>query len=79
MVIRGGTKKSTLVKFMLEMEEGNHTKIPGVDIIPVTAFRLIPDETSDKSTGFLTMDGENIPVGPIQAQTMPSMMDLFVK
>jgi hypothetical protein len=60
---------------MIDMEKGQHIHIPGVEIIPVTAFRLIPGD----QTGFLTVDGENIPVGPIQAQTMPSMVNLFIK
>ena len=60
----------------MESESGNHVKIPGIDIIPVKAFRMVP---TDNDSGFLTMDGESIPVGPIQAQIVPSMLNLFVK
>ena len=76
LVIRGGATKANLLKFMLEMEVGKHTNIPGVEIIPVKAMRLIPEDTSQ---GHMTIDGESIPVAPIQAQSMPSTAKIFIK
>ena len=76
MLVRKGVSKSRLLKLLMESESGNHVKIPGIDIIPVKAFRMVP---TDNDSGFLTMDGESIPVGPIQAQIVPSMLNLFVK
>lgn len=75
LIIRKGTSKTTLLKFMLEMETGNHIHLPGVEIVAVTAFRLVPEN----NTGHLTVDGENIPVGPIQAEILPRAARIFVK
>ena len=61
---------------MSKIEEGKHESITGVEMIPVTAFRLIPQ---DLESGYLTTDGESIPIGPIQAQILPSMACLNVK
>ena len=84
LLIRKGATKNNLLKFMIEMEKGKHTKIPNVEIIPVTAFRLIPETRNNNSNspeaeGHLTIDGENITVGPIQAQILPSTAKIFVK
>ena len=73
--MRKGVSKSNLMKCFSEAKKGNHIKIPGVEIVPVTAFRMVPSDTS----GYLTMDGESIPVSPIQAQILPSIVNLFVK
>ena len=74
-LIRKGVSKSTLFKMFFESQKGNHVNYPGIEVIPVTAFRMVPSENS----GFLTMDGESIPVGPIQAQVLPSSLNLYVK
>ena len=76
MIIRKEVQKSDLLKLMSKIEEGKHECITGVEMIPVTAFRLIPQ---DLDSGYLTTDGESIPIGPIQAQILPSMACLNVK
>ena len=76
LIIRKEATKSNLVKFFNGLEEGNHIHIPGVEIIPVRAARILP---SNPDIGTLTIDGECIPVGPIQAQILPSMANLYVK
>ena len=48
--------------------DGSHINIPGVEMIPVEAFRVEPSG----KTGYLTVDGEVIPWGPLQAQVLPS-------
>lgn len=40
-------------------------------IVPVLAFRLEPDPSCPP--GLLTVDGECVEYGPIQAQVLPSM------
>ena len=42
MIIRKEVQKSDLLKLMSKIEEGKHESITGVEMIPVTAFRLIP-------------------------------------
>ena len=39
MIIRKEVTKSDLLKLMSKVEEGKHATIPGVEMIPVTAFR----------------------------------------
>ena len=60
---------------MSDLEKGTHVNIPGVEVIPVSACRLVPA----MDVGYLTTDGESIPVGPIQAQVMPTEINVFVK
>ncbi|XP_064087561.1 sphingosine kinase 2-like [Macrobrachium nipponense] len=67
LLVRGDATKSSITKFLLGMD-GSHINIPGVEMIPVEAFRVEP---SGKS-GYLTVDGEVIPWGPLQAQILPS-------
>ena len=78
LIIRGGTTKKNLLKLMLEMEKGRHVTIPGVELIPVRAFRLIPDE-NNPGKGIMAVDGERVPAGPVQAHIMPAAARLFVK
>ena len=76
LIIRKEVSRSNLLHFFNAVEEGKHVHIPGVEIIPVRAARISP---SDTDSGTLTIDGECIPVGPIQAQILPSMANLYVK
>ena len=76
LLIRKEASKKDLLKLFNNLEVGNHIQIPGVEIIPVHAVRISP---SNLDIGTLTIDGESIPVGPIQAQVLPSMANLYVK
>ncbi|XP_068217955.1 sphingosine kinase 1-like [Palaemon carinicauda] len=67
LIVHGHATKSSITRFLLAMD-GSHINIPGVEMIPVEAFRVEP---SGKS-GYLTVDGEVIPWGPLQAQILPS-------
>ena len=88
LLVRKHIPKSDLLKIIFEAEEGRHVNIPGVDLIPVTAFRMVPENSGkgsqdsgngNKFSGNMTSDGESLPVGPIQAQIMPNMATLYVK
>lgn len=76
LLVRKEVPKGALLKFLNEVEEGKHVHTPGVELIPVEAFRLIP---LDRESGYMTTDGESIPVGPVQAQVMKSMVNLYIK
>ena len=52
------------------MSNGSHLSCPGVEMIPVKAFRIEPAESTN---GHLTVDGENVDYGPIQAEIFPSL------
>lgn len=47
--------------------------VPQAEMIPVTAFRLEPET----SGGHMTVDGEVVDYGPIQAELMPSLANVM--
>ncbi len=75
---------------LTNFETGRHVDLPGVELIPVKAFRLEPKvekrEEEDGSNdagkkrkeksagGFMTVDGEQVEYGPIQAEVLPSFV-----
>ncbi|XP_055612605.1 sphingosine kinase 2-like [Uranotaenia lowii] len=76
-IIRGGVGRAQLLSFMLGLSSGTH--IPNreneyIQMIPVTAFRIEPSGT----TGHMTVDGENVEYGPIQAEIFPSLAKVMV-
>ena len=79
MIIRNGITKKNLIQMMVDVEQGKHVSIPGIEIIPVRAFRLEPLGNSTQGAGIMTLDGEVIPTGLIQAHIMPSAAKVFVK
>jgi len=57
---------------LMSLESGLRISDHGdTTIVPVLAFRLEPDPSFPP--GLLTVDGECIDYGPIQAQVLPSM------
>ncbi|KAK7070757.1 Sphingosine kinase 2 [Halocaridina rubra] len=67
LLVRGHATKASITKFLLAMD-GSHVNIQGVEMFPVEAFRIEPSG----KTGYLTVDGEKIQWGPLQAQILPS-------
>ncbi|XP_037641029.1 sphingosine kinase 2 [Sebastes umbrosus] len=74
--VRAGISRATLLRLFFAMERGNHHSVssPYVSHITCRAFRLQPLSTR----GTLTVDGELVPYGPLQAQVHPSMARLIV-
>ncbi|XP_078108920.1 sphingosine kinase 2 [Sander vitreus] len=74
--VRAGISRATLLRLFFAMERGNHHSVssPYVSHISCKAFRLQPLSTR----GTLTVDGELVPYGPLQAQVHPSMARLIV-
>ncbi|KAJ8289963.1 hypothetical protein GJAV_G00007210 [Gymnothorax javanicus] len=74
--VRAGISRATLLRLFLAMERGAHLSLtsPYVSHVPARAFRLQP--LSPRGT--LTVDGELVPYGPLQAQIHPSMARLIV-
>lgn len=64
--VRAGISRATLLRLFFAMERGNHHSVssPYVSHITCKAFRLQPLSTR----GTLTVDGELVPYGPLQAQ-----------
>ena len=76
LVIRKGVSKMELFDILFSIENGEHVGKPGVELVPVSAFRLEPD-LSQK--GHITLDGELLPYEPIQVQILPSHINLMTK
>ncbi|XP_051921876.1 sphingosine kinase 2 [Hippocampus zosterae] len=74
--VRAGISRATLLRLFFAMERGTHHSVssPYVSHISCRAFRLQPLS----SRGTLTVDGELVPYGPLQAQVHPSMARLIV-
>lgn len=67
--IQSGISKAQLLTFMTSLESGQHCNLPYITMVPVTAFRLVPFEDQ----GRLTVDGELVPTGLVQASVLPSI------
>lgn len=74
--VRAGISRATLLRLFFAMEKGTHHSVssPYVSHVTCKAFRLQPLSTR----GTLTVDGELVPYGPLQAQVHPSMARLIV-
>lgn len=74
--VRAGISRATLLRLFFAMERGTHHSVssPYVSHVTCKAFRLQPLS----ARGTLTVDGELVPYGPLQAQIHPSMARLIV-
>ncbi|XP_028029057.1 sphingosine kinase 1-like isoform X1 [Bombyx mandarina] len=76
LIIKAGISRSQLLSFLLGIGQGSHAEINNeyVKMIPVSAFRIVPEGSS----GYLTVDGELVEYGPIQAEIFPNVVNLIV-
>ncbi|KAG7189699.1 hypothetical protein KM043_017367 [Ampulex compressa] len=70
LIVKAGITRSSLLQFLLGLSSGTHLACAGVDMIPVKAFRIEPE---DSTGGHLTVDGEEVDYGPLQAEIFPSL------
>ncbi|KAK9502699.1 hypothetical protein O3M35_011415 [Rhynocoris fuscipes] len=75
-VIKSGISRAHLVQFLLGMSNGTHTTVPQIDFLPVSAFRIEPEPNYG---GHITVDGELIEFGPLQAEILPSLANVFAR
>ncbi|XP_037818716.1 sphingosine kinase 1-like [Lucilia sericata] len=76
-IIRAGIARSQLMQFLLNMSSGSHlSEAPTthIQVIPVTAFRIEPEDDE----GIITVDGERVGYGVIQAEIFPGLMKVMV-
>ncbi|KAM4650598.1 sphingosine kinase 2 [Discoglossus pictus] len=73
--VRAGISRAALVRLFLAMEKGTHFEMacPYLVHVPVRAFRLEPLTRK----GILTVDGERVEYGPIQAQIHNGLTNLI--
>ena len=74
-ILPGTVTKVQVVQFLLALESGKHSDLPFVNLLPVRAFRLIPTTTD----GYITVDGELIEFGPLQARILPGVARVMTK
>lgn len=79
LIVHGGATRSQVLHFLLGLSTGAHasTKTTGgpVELIPVHAFRIEPDMNE---MGYITVDGEHVEYGPIQAEIFPELGRVMV-
>lgn len=63
------TGRLDLLKMIDKMSKGNHTEMNMVRVVETKAFRIEPID----GPGLMTLDGEEVPYGPLQAQIHPQM------
>ncbi|KAH8400469.1 hypothetical protein KR222_000959 [Zaprionus bogoriensis] len=75
-IIRAGVGRSQLLNFLLSMNTGTHLPVepdPHIQVVPVRAFRIEPSGNH----GILTVDGERVEYGPIQAEVFPGLINVM--
>ncbi|EZA53682.1 hypothetical protein DMN91_007771 [Ooceraea biroi] len=74
LIVKAGITRANLVQFLLGLSSGTHLTCSGVDMVPVKAFRIEPVEGT---TGHITVDGEEVDYGPLQAEIFPSLASVM--
>ncbi|XP_011630564.1 sphingosine kinase 2 [Pogonomyrmex barbatus] len=74
LIVKAGITRANLVQFLLGLSSGTHIACPGVDMIPVKAFRIEPMEGA---SGHITVDGEEVDYGPLQAEIFSSLASVM--
>lgn len=73
--IKEGVSTCQVIQFLLALEEGAHVKLPYVHFVPVRAFRLEPQNSTD----IMTVDGEQIECSVVQAEVVPRMVSILLR
>ncbi len=75
-VIRKNITRSNMLKVQLGLGEAKHTTMKEcVDYFPVTAFKLEPLEEGS----YITVDGEVIDYGLVEAEVLPSSLNVMAR
>ncbi len=74
-IIRKGVTRVQLTNILFAFETEKHLSLPGVETLPVTAFKLEPLTPN----GHLTLDGELIEYGPIEAEVLQGCTRIMSK
>ncbi|GBP92895.1 Sphingosine kinase 2 [Eumeta japonica] len=76
LMIKAGISRAQLFSFLVGVNNAAHVDMNNeyIKMIPVSAFRIVPAGT----TGSLTVDGEVVEYGPIQAEIFPNIVNILV-
>lgn len=78
LIVHAGASRSQLLHFLLGLSTGAHASAHSegpIELIPVNAFRIEPDMAE---TGYMTVDGEHVEYGPIQAEIFPQLGRIMI-
>ena len=73
-----GTTRVSLLSMFLAIENGTHLGSAGLQLCKAKAFRLTPRARTPERPGLLSLDGEPIPFGPVEARAVPGAMRVLV-
>lgn len=76
-LIRGGISRPHLLSFLYNMSTGSHLPEKNneyIKVLQVRAFRLEPHDDH----GIITVDGEQIEFGPLQAEILPGISRVMI-
>ena len=72
-LVRSSMQRKDMIDWLMNMKTGGHANKPGVEMIPVRAFRIEPI----RPPGYLSIDGESFKYGPVQGQILAKRARLF--
>lgn len=79
LIVRAGASRSQMLQFLLGLSSGAHatSSCSGgpIELIPVRAFRIEPNLSE---RGYITVDGELVEYGPVQAEIFPGLARVMV-
>ena len=62
-MIREGVTRLDIINIFMKVSDGSHITSPYVEVVPVSAYRLYPDDVRE---GNITVDGESVEYRPMQ-------------
>jgi len=78
-IIRAPISKLQLMQLLLAMSDGSHVNHSCLQLIPVKAFRLVPELTTSGHRSYLDIDGEQLDSQAVQVQVMPRKGRVFMR
>lgn len=79
LIVKAGASRSQVLRFLLGLSTGAHASASSSDgpiqLLAVRAFRIEPDMTEK---GCMTVDGELVEYGPVQAEIFPGLARVMV-
>ena len=65
LAVPGRCSRTQVLNMFTRLEQGEHLDSPACVYVTARAYRVEPDAGSG---GYVTMDGERVPLGPFQAE-----------
>ncbi|TKX23861.1 diacylglycerol kinase-like protein 1 [Elsinoe australis] len=71
--IDGAIKRHVSIKLLLSVEKNQFFNQKEVNYRKVSAYRITPRLRPDQKEGFISVDGERVPFGPLQAEVVSGL------